>query len=38
MTNGKHWEGNFIQCSGKFHYRKEPIGCKPLRGFKDIER
>ena len=36
-TTGKRWEGNFIQRSGKFHYLKVPIECKPFRGFKYIE-
>lgn len=36
-TNGKHWEGNFIRRSGKFHYLKNPIECNPFRGFKYID-
>jgi hypothetical protein len=32
-TTGKHWDGNFIQRSGKFN-RIEPIPMKGFRGFK----
>ena len=33
-TTGKHWDGNFIQRSGKFNYLKSPIPMKGFQGFR----